>query len=182
MRVLLLVGVVTGCGAARPAPAPGNVVEIVPAAPSTTRPLQPGDNQLLVSLRHTACMGQCPVYSVELYASGLVCWNGERCGIDVPEHELRVPADEVARVIAAFEAARFLDRDAAGQLPGAAPDPRRVRCFDTPGVIVTFAHDGRSNTIEDRQCDGPNPLGPLERLVDDITRSHQPDTAPDGLR
>jgi hypothetical protein len=165
--------------ACRTAPrAPVNAVEIVPAAAPPAPAVRAGDRDLVVSLAHTGCFGGCATFSVQLYASGLVCWDDKPCGED--PRDVRVPATAVARVIDAFIAARVLDRDRAGELPG--PHPVRDLCHDGAGAILTFRHDGRAITFDDQHCAMPAELDRLAALVDEVTNQGMHDAGPDGLR
>lgn len=69
------------------------------------------DDSTVVTLERGPCIGRCPEYTVMLYGSGRVEFEGRRYVCAQGHHTARASAPEVRRLVAQMLAAGYLDLD-----------------------------------------------------------------------
>jgi hypothetical protein len=92
-----------------------------------------------ITLSRTVCFGFCPDYTVTITGGGQVTYVGRRFVNEVGERRTTIPREDVARLLARFDAIGFDDLD----------DAYRARVTDMPTYTVTLVRDGRRKTVVD---------------------------------
>lgn len=140
-----------------------------PAMPELT--VAPTDS---LSLRRTACFGECPVYSLTVHGDGRVDYLGERHVRVVGEEHWTIAPVAVNELFGAFVRAQYL------QL--VTPKESGVHVSDLPSADTELRLGGKQHAIHHY---GPNEnvllgqgpateeLSRLERLVDTLTGSER---------
>ena len=118
-------------------------------------PLPAAKRSLVASLRRTACFGNCPVFSVEIWSDGQVRWQGER-------HMARVGAYS-ARVSAAWIAGLLQAGDRAGYFELASQYPRNGQLVPDVPLTITMLRRGNREHQVTNNADAPLSLLRFER-------------------
>jgi hypothetical protein len=126
----------------------------------------------VISLERTPCFGSCPVYRVEVSASGEVRYEGKAHVRKAGVATGNVTKEQVRRLLSDLESAgyfAFPERYTAGE-----PACGRY-VTDSPTVITSATVGGRTKTVtHDYGCSGaPGALTVLERRIDDVLSSGQ---------
>src|SRR5262245_15812277 len=64
--------------------------------------------QVVITLKRGMCYGECPVYSVRITGDGQVSYHGEMFVAVEGKRTLRIPSQEVRKLVATFEKAGYL--------------------------------------------------------------------------
>jgi hypothetical protein len=121
-----------------------------------------GDVRYVVRLERSACYGTCPVYGVEIDASGAVRYQGTRYVRVRGKKDVKIPPATVADLADKLRAAGFFRL--------AWKDPCDRVATDNATVTVTFVDGGHKRTIEDyhgNMC-MPATLRELEDAIDRV--------------
>lgn len=104
-----------------------------------------------LTLARSACFGRCPVYHMTIDALGNVAFTGDRYTSVVGEHDRKMTADEVKKLVAAIDAINFFSLSDHEFGPWQCP----TRSTDSPSVCITLRMNGRTHTIRHYHgCDG----------------------------
>ena len=102
-------------------------------------------DQVEIRLSRTACLGECPVYSVLIRGDGTVVFDGEQWVASPGHRETRIPVDAVVELINAaidarfFSAASAYTERTAFMLTGDGRLERRTESvFDAASVVLEF--------------------------------------------
>ena len=124
------------------------------------QPAVPADFAL--TLQRRACYGPCPVYSVDVDASGAVRYRGEYYVRVIGEAESRIGARALGRIAAALDDVDFFSLE--DQYFYFGPGCEQVRP-DSQSVIVTATRNGVTQRINHYfGCHSSDPV--LDELVD----------------
>jgi len=105
-------------------------------------------------LEKTACYGECPVFTIQIYANGFIEFEGKRFVDKIGNFTNKIYKAEVDLLINDFVTAKFFEFE----------DKYTSEATDFPTTYITFNHDGRTKKITD--YDGaPNELELLEDAV-----------------
>jgi hypothetical protein len=123
-----------------------------------------------ITLERTACFGSCPVYSISVWPSGEVKYEGKVHVSRMGAASARVPRERLEALLSEIERAgyfSFADRYTSGE-----PSCGRY-ATDSPTVITSVTLRGRTKRItHDYGCGGaPGALTILERKIDDVLGS-----------
>lgn len=120
-----------------------------------------------VTLRRTACYGQCPIYSVEIRKNGQVKYVGEEFVKTKGTRQVSIPAANIELLAAAVHHVRFdqmqqkyqFEKDGCVSLP-----------TDHPSISISVTTAGLEKTVVFYTgCHGPNvPAEELEWLANTI--------------
>ena len=117
--------------------------------------------EALISMEKTRCMGACPVYKIEIYKDGKVLLDAEENLTLKGRYEARLTDEEVNEFIKAFEEKDFFGFE----------DSYKSKMSDLPTTYIAFRHEGKSKKIMD-YYNAPEELKELEKkvasLVDDL--------------
>jgi hypothetical protein len=167
----LLAAVIVGCGGStQPA--------VEPPANHVGEPVVEPSQLTTVVMRRTACLGECPMYQVSIWADGHVDWYGQ-------EHVGRIGAAKGAidrggfeQLAVALDASRFFERDERGRIPVEEKCEARTSCFtdivicsDTSASIITVTRGTTKKTVTDDHCTDDADLVALEKLIDTIAKT-----------
>ena len=123
----------------------------------------PGDP--VIKLERTACLGECPVYTVTIDARGNVIYEGARFVRVEGRQTDRIPLSRVISILETAERIGFFQlRDEYRVVQN--PDGGSTIVTDLPAVFVTITRAGRSKRIED-YFGAPGALKQLERQIDE---------------
>jgi hypothetical protein len=115
---------------------------------------------LLIKLERTACLGNCPVYSVTLDAQGNVTYEGARFVSVEGRQTDRIPTSAVVALLATATRIGFYDLR----------DSYRAPISDLPTSFVTMTANGRTKRIDDH-FGAPPGLKEFERQIDEAART-----------
>jgi len=156
LRAALAAALLAGCHSSTPAPEP---------APSMTETSKPA-----IALERTPCLGSCPVYTVSLFRSGRVRFDGRKYVEHGGVRSAQISSASVDSLLSELSAAGYYgfdDRYAYG-----APACGRY-ATDLPSAIMTVDDGKRTKRIEhDHGCtDAPAALARLENRIDEVAGS-----------
>lgn len=115
---------------------------------------EPGMPDPVITLEKTACFGACPVYTLNIYNSGIIELTGKENLPYKGKYCSRLKRAEWTRIRQAYLSGQFFSFK----------DQYTSRVKDLPSTFVTFRSEGKSKTIED--YDGaPEELKKLEEMV-----------------
>ncbi len=117
------------------------------------------DTSVVISMQKTKCFGACPVYTIDIYESGMVYFNGKENVDKIGEFKIRLSKKELNRLIDLFTENRFFDLQ----------DKYVSDVSDLPTTYVYFSHNGKRKRIMD--YDGaPQNLKKLENEVSQLVK------------
>jgi len=119
-----------------------------------------------ITLERTACFGPCPVYTVTVYGSGQVIYEGDRYVGVTGEAEFEVDQASVRELVDAFYAMRFFD------LEDDYNDIFGMRLTDMPNYYISISVDGQYKRIHDYYGSPPG-LRDLEDFIDEVANTAQ---------
>jgi hypothetical protein len=121
----------------------------------------PGANeQVRITLSRGVCFGFCPDYTVTITGAGDVAYVGRRFVNVSGEQRATIPASDVARLIARFDAARF----------DSLRDEYRAQVTDLPTYTLTLERNGRRKTVVDYGGTGAGMPEAVRELQDEVDR------------
>ena len=135
MKRLALAMVLAACGPKRP---PG---------PASTAPV-------VVQMKRDACLGACPVYTVTIYADGVVQFDGKYYVAAKGRHTHTVTQKAIDDLRAQFARYRFASWG----------NFNEIDCYDMPGATITFEGHTVDHAYGDK--DAPEELTWLESDID----------------
>lgn len=130
-------------------------------------------NDVMITLRRTACFGDCPVYSLEIYGNGFVVfrqvtdpgliYDSHVFGLDVSSrarpHVYQVPVDEVQGLLMHIDAIDYFSLN----------NSYIARATDLPATITSVTVNGTTKGVYNYVA-GPQELYELEYKIDDVAR------------
>ncbi len=117
------------------------------------------DTSVVISMQKTKCFGACPVYTIDIYESGMVYFNGKENVDKIGEFKIRLSKKELNRLIDLFTENRFFDLQ----------DKYVSDVSDLPTTYIYFSHNGKRKRIMD--YDGaPQNLKKLESEVSQLVK------------
>jgi Domain of unknown function (DUF6438) len=103
-----------------------------------TAPDRPNDPaEARISLERTACLGDCPAYTVSVDGAGNVRFEGDRYVAQPGAHEWQVDRQVVEHLLKLFDRVRFLETEF---------ECERV-IYDAPTLVITLRVGMRERTI-----------------------------------
>lgn len=118
---------------------------------------QASGNIISVSIRHTACYGRCPDYTIEINKDGSVIYTGARFVPDTGIFKKNIGMEKAIGIINQFNTYRV----------DTCKDIYRSRIADLPGLVVTVKYNDSTKMIRDANS-GPDYLKQLADTIDDI--------------
>lgn len=97
------------------------------------------ENTLVFTYEQTACFGQCPVYKLEIYANGLVKYEGKAFVKKEGSYTKQISKEQVNELIELFLASNFFDFE----------DEYTSTVQDFPTYYFSFTHDGKTKRVKD---------------------------------
>lgn len=112
---------------------------------------------ILISLEKTTCMGPCPAYKVEIFASGLVLFNGKSNHEMIGKYKSQLDPQALEQLVEKFRSANFFKYKSSytGDVN------------DLPTTYIFFKNNGEEKMIQD-YYNAPQTLKELEKLVIDL--------------
>lgn len=117
-------------------------------------------DSLVMNITRTPCYGQCPVFSADIYLSGLVIYNGKRFVKNEGFHTARMSADQISSIQKMITSIGYFNLK----------DEYDSPVTDLPTTYTTASLNGVRKTIKDR-VGGPTELKALEKHVQMILDS-----------
>ena len=96
-----------------------------------------GEDELVVSFQQTACFGQCPVHTMEIYSSGKAVYKGDRWVHNVGDYYAILTKSEVTAIFDKAEALSFFDLDAS----------YKANMTDLPTTYIMINSGMRTHTL-----------------------------------
>ena len=123
--------------------------------PEVTPTNEAAKENIFISMERTPCLGKCPGYTITIYETGMVIYEGR----DFVEREGKYKAmlsneamDELKNYIKSIDFFNFKDK-------------YDKEITDIPSCIIAVSLDGKYKKIIDRY-EGPQGLKELEKLID----------------
>ncbi len=112
------------------------------------------DTSVVISMQKTKCIDACPVYTIDIYESGVVYFNGRENVDKLGEFKIKLSKKELQRLINIFNDYKFFNFQ----------DRYVSDAKDLPTTYIYFSHNGRRKRVMD--YDGaPQTLKKLENEV-----------------
>lgn len=118
------------------------------------------EGPVVITLQRTVCFGFCPAYTVSIASDGAVTYAGERFVNVQGEQHAQIPAADVARLIARFDAIGF----------DTLRDEYRAHVTDLPTYTVTLTRNGRTKRVVDYGGVSAGMPESVRQLQDEIDR------------
>ncbi|MFC1904206.1 DUF6438 domain-containing protein [Chloroflexota bacterium] len=132
----------------------------------TATPAPSDLKEVVITLERTACHGTCPVYTLTIYGSGTVIYEGKEFVKTTGEKEWNISEEKVRQLVSEFEKIDYFSKS----------DSYEERTItDAPSVITSITIDGKTKSIKHYHGDfsAPELLTKLENRIDEITNSAQ---------
>jgi hypothetical protein len=114
----------------------------------------------LITFQKTACFGQCPVYTLEIFTDGNITFNGKKNIDKIGTYKKTISQAEVEGLISAFLNADFFNLN----------KEYTAKKTDLPTTLISFAYQGRMHWVKD-YADAPQVLKNLEKMIEDIVKA-----------
>ncbi len=106
-----------------------------------------------------ACFGKCPIFTMTVYSSGLVKFNGRRyTGMD-GKHQKQLDKKQYVAIVKKFRENRFWRFD----------DTYGMDLVDAPTVTISFSDKGKSKTVKGK-AEFPDKLKELANMLESIIK------------
>ena len=124
-------------------------------------------NKPMITLQKTSCYGKCPVYTMEIYETGVIKLNGVKNLDKIGTYCKTITNKDVEGLRKAFTDAKFFDFK----------DEYTSKKTDLPTTYISFENTGKFKKIRD-YSDAPEELRKLEKLIENIVNSEGWDKQP----
>ncbi len=141
----------------------GEAIRHAPPTRHLAQPTGPIDG-VKITLERTECLGDCPVYKVELRGNGDVLFHGDRYVNFVGDHRTRVSRSAIRCLVDDFRFADFWSLDSVYEAP----------VTDLPTYKVTFTIGGQAKTVTDyagQMVGMPAAVSGLELAIDQAAQT-----------
>ncbi|MFK7798462.1 MAG: DUF6438 domain-containing protein [Aureispira sp.] len=118
---------------------------------------------LILSLERTTCYGNCPYYSINIYADGRAVYEGKKNVELVGKYTATAPPAVVQELLEKAISIDYVDLNPKYPIRG-------LGIIDFPVCISSVRHNGVLKTIYNRN-DAPALLVAYEQLFDELTES-----------
>ena len=125
----------------------------------------------VVTLRRTACLGTCPVYSVEIFDDGFVRYIGIEFVQYKGEQRVVIPQQAVENLVASFLRANYFALQDSYDTCRS-PDGRRFILTDLPTAYTSLRFGKRKKTVRNYIC-APRSLSNLEDEIDKVANTRR---------
>jgi Domain of unknown function (DUF6438) len=129
---------------------------------SSSKKLAVDADYIVFSLKETECRGKCPVFSLEIYKSGKVLYEGIANVSKTGRYTKQISSEDMDELITEFNKAGFFNFQ----------DEYISRITDLPSKYIGFTYKGRSKTIRDYH-DAPQILSELEAKLEAIVGNEE---------
>ena len=119
------------------------------------------EEPVVISLSRGPCFGTCAIYVVTINGDGSAVYEGKRFVAVTGRQEYRVPAADVAALVAKFKAANFFSLK----------DQYRANVTDLPTYVISLTLGERTKTVTDYaglMVGMPKAVADLEAEVDRV--------------
>ena len=106
-----------------------------------------------------ACFGKCPIFTMTVYNSGLVKFNGRRYTTMDGKHEMQLDKKQYVALVKKFRENRFWRFD----------DTYGMDLVDAPTVTISFSDKGKNKTVKGKS-EFPDKLKELAEMLEDIIK------------
>lgn len=117
----------------------------------------------IITLEKTECYGTCPVYTITIFGTGKVMYEGKKHVKKEGKYEKELKDNEVSKLFNAFECANFFDFKS---------EYTDELLMDLPTTYITFEHRGFKKKIKD-YVGAPEELKKLEKMVEEISEGDE---------
>lgn len=114
-------------------------------------------DSLFASIERTPCFGRCPTYSVKIYKSGYVIYEGIRFVDKLGTYSTRISEREIQAIINKANEIGYFELNEVYDSP----------VTDLPSTITYLSVNGQKKRIKDR-VSGPEKLREYEKIFDGI--------------
>jgi len=114
----------------------------------------------VITLEKTPCFGTCEAYKMQVFANGLVKFNGSSNHPMIGNYVSHIEKDSLAILISVFRDAQFFNFK----------DEYTSNDSDLPTVYVSFRDQGKKKTVKD-YYKAPSQLKDLEKKVEQLVTS-----------
>lgn len=113
--------------------------------------------EILISLEKTSCLGPCPAYKLEIFASGLALFNGTSNHEMIGKYKSQLDPQTLQQLVERFKNANFFNFK----------NSYTADVHDLPTTYLFFKNNGNEKMIQD-YSNAPQALKDLEKLVADV--------------
>ena len=129
------------------------------------------EREPIITLRRTACLGACPVYSLEIFDDGFIRYVGTKFVQYQGEHRAVITRDAVDNLVASFLRANyFFLKDRCENCKG--PDGSVGEISDLPTTFTSLRDGTRKKSAMNYAC-APQRLRELEDEIDRVANTHR---------
>ena len=126
-------------------------------------------DQPVITLRRTACLGRCPVYSLEIFEDGFIRYVGIEYVQAKGERRAVVPRDAVENLVASFLRADYFALQDSYETC-IAPDGSVSMVSDLPSQYTSLRVATRKKSVRNYVC-APRRLRELETEIDRVANT-----------
>jgi hypothetical protein len=112
---------------------------------------------ILISLEKTSCFGPCPAYKLEIFASGLVLFNGTGNHEMIGKYKSQLDPQALQQLVEKFKTSNFFNFK----------NSYTADVQDLPTTYLFFKNNGNEKMVQD-YSNAPQALKELEKLVENL--------------
>ncbi len=116
-------------------------------------------DSLVAYIERTVCFGICPVYSIRIFRSGYVLYNGEKNITPLGKHYLYLTPEQFRAIGEQADAIGYFDLNDAYQNP---------HLTDFPTVYTEVRFRGKKKKVTHYDADPPRNLVEMEKYLDSL--------------
>lgn len=120
------------------------------------------DDTLFASLSRTSCFGTCPIYTIDIYKSGYVVYNGKRFVQKTGIYSTRISEEKMRQFKDTAEAIGYVQMEDVYDGP----------ISDIPSAITSIVIDGKRKSVR-RRYGYPKSIIRFEELFDELLASEE---------
>ncbi|MBK9247692.1 MAG: hypothetical protein IPM69_06150 [Ignavibacteria bacterium] len=141
-------------------------VVIISCSHSKPNPIPRDVSKARITMTRTACYGKCPIYTVTIYGTGVVEFEGFANTKLLGKHEAQIPVDSVRSLIAEIEKHEYYALNDSYET---------YQMTDLASVITEVTIDDRFKKINHYKGDltTPQHLSSIEVRIDEIATTHR---------
>jgi hypothetical protein len=128
--------------------------------------ISPDYNELIITLERTACLGECPIYTLTIHGDGTVVYEGKDFVKTKGRKESIISKEKIEELILEFNRADYFSLK---------DNYVEHTMTDAHSVITSITINGKLKIIEHYHGDfsAPEALSTLENKIDEIVNSDQ---------
>jgi hypothetical protein len=120
------------------------------------------EKDIVITIQRSACFGNCPIYSAQIYADGAVVYVGDEFVKEKGERRFKIPQENIQKLIKEFERIDYFSLKDKYDA-----DENGMSVTDLPTTITSICLDGKTKRVVN-YYGAPKKLFELEDKIDNL--------------